>query len=81
MIFKPSSRIFVLPTELEVPLAKPMDSTGGEIVLDQRRQPTVRALFYRERRRHWGGKTSPRGTTGRGKSYRGKQQRDQTQRK
>ena len=46
MIFKPSSRIFVLPTELEVPLAKPMDSTGGEIVLDQRRQPTVRALFY-----------------------------------
>ena len=63
MIFKPSSRIFVLPTELYVPLAKPMDSTGGEIVLDQRRQPTARALFYRERRRHWGGKTSPCGTT------------------
>ena len=40
-----------------------MDSTGGEIVLDQKRQPTVRALCYRERRRHWGGKTSPRRTT------------------
>ena len=63
MIFKPSSRTFVLPTELEVPLAKPMVSTGGEIVLDQRCQPTIRALFYRERRRHRGGKTSPRGTT------------------
>ena len=57
------SRIFILPTELEVPLARPMDSTGGEIVLDQRRQPTVQALFYRERRCHWGGKTSRRGTT------------------
>ena len=52
-----------LQTKLtHIRLAKPMDSTGGEIVLDERRQPTVRALC-RERRRHWGGKTSPHGTT------------------